>query len=223
MTSYIDTTLPKALRQASLQETYNFSCQCTLCSTPPDVDPRESMWCPKSCGGTCPLPIEGMLQLSERIDAIHLIFSQTTVFPNARNAMPSSKPQMQCRMLFASAKRRSIKQPPFSLKVRSCPLPHYPHLIPLCRPSQGAAAHNKPYSNPHLSRPYTIFTPAPRPRTPTPVSPHLLATFAANPGCTRRSHPGNNEVRHRAFVCPHVWASRTGHRAGGAREDLGSR
>lgn len=181
------------------------------------------MWCPKSCGGTCPLPIEGMLQSSERIDAIYLIFAQTTVFPDARNARPLSKPQTQCRMLFVSAKRRSIKRPPFSLKVRSCLLPHYPksHPIPLRRPSQGTAAHNKPYSNPDLSWPHTLFTPAPRPRALTPVSPHLLATFATDPGCARRSHPGNNEVKHRALFCPHVWTSRAGYSAGGAWEDPG--
>ncbi|KAF9458385.1 hypothetical protein BDZ94DRAFT_1226398 [Collybia nuda] len=58
LTSYIDTTLPKPLRQASLQETYNFFCQCALCRSSLDADPREAVWCPKSCGGTCPLPTE---------------------------------------------------------------------------------------------------------------------------------------------------------------------
>lgn len=58
VTSYIDTTLPKPLRQKQLQETYNFTCACNLCRSHPEVDPRESMWCPKSCGGTCPIPAE---------------------------------------------------------------------------------------------------------------------------------------------------------------------
>ncbi|KAF7350303.1 Histone-lysine N-methyltransferase ASHR1 [Mycena venus] len=49
LTAYIDTTLPKAMRQASLRETYLFSCTCTLCASAPDVvDPRESVSCPKS-------------------------------------------------------------------------------------------------------------------------------------------------------------------------------
>ncbi|KAF7349427.1 Histone-lysine N-methyltransferase ASHR1 [Mycena sanguinolenta] len=58
LTAYVDTTLPKAQRQASLRETYLFSCACTLCTSTLDVDPRESVWCPKSCGGLCPTPIE---------------------------------------------------------------------------------------------------------------------------------------------------------------------
>ncbi|KAI0635233.1 SET domain-containing protein [Trametes polyzona] len=56
--SYVDTTLPKRLRQQELAETYNFTCQCKVCARPPPVDPRESLWCPKNCGGTCPLPAE---------------------------------------------------------------------------------------------------------------------------------------------------------------------
>ncbi|EIW55654.1 SET domain-containing protein [Trametes versicolor FP-101664 SS1] len=56
--SYVDTTLPKDLRQKELTEVYNFTCQCKLCTKPPAVDPRESLWCPKKCGGTCPLPTE---------------------------------------------------------------------------------------------------------------------------------------------------------------------
>jgi len=59
LTAYIDTTLPLRSRQKSLQETYNFMCCCNLCSNPPNPDPRESLWCPKSCGGSCPLPTEG--------------------------------------------------------------------------------------------------------------------------------------------------------------------
>ncbi|KAJ7817361.1 SET domain-containing protein [Mycena olivaceomarginata] len=58
LTAYIDTTLPKALRQASLRETYLFSCACALCTFAAPVDPRESVWCPKACGGMCPTPTE---------------------------------------------------------------------------------------------------------------------------------------------------------------------
>ncbi|KAJ7135808.1 hypothetical protein C8R44DRAFT_952340 [Mycena epipterygia] len=58
LTAYVDTTLPKAMRQLSLRETYLFSCACEMCSSVPDVDPRESVWCPKGCGGMCPTPTE---------------------------------------------------------------------------------------------------------------------------------------------------------------------
>ncbi|KAH9985658.1 SET domain-containing protein [Russula compacta] len=57
-TSYIDTTLPRAQRQAALSASYDFSCQCALCSQPPEPDPREALACPKNCGGTCPFPSE---------------------------------------------------------------------------------------------------------------------------------------------------------------------
>ncbi|KAG6852989.1 hypothetical protein C0991_007705 [Blastosporella zonata] len=58
LTSYIDTTLPRHLRQKSLQETYNFECHCPLCDRTSEVNPRESVSCPKKCGGTCPIPTE---------------------------------------------------------------------------------------------------------------------------------------------------------------------
>ncbi|KAF9060323.1 SET domain-containing protein [Rhodocollybia butyracea] len=44
------------LRQQTLEETYNFTCACRLCTSINDVDPREAMNCPKNCGGLCPLP-----------------------------------------------------------------------------------------------------------------------------------------------------------------------
>ncbi|KAG2140635.1 hypothetical protein DEU56DRAFT_735015 [Suillus clintonianus] len=56
LTSYIDTTLPRSLRQAALKETYDFTCKCELCRDSNKIDPRESIWCPKSCGGMCPAP-----------------------------------------------------------------------------------------------------------------------------------------------------------------------
>ncbi|KAG5717679.1 Histone-lysine N-methyltransferase ASHR1 [Termitomyces sp. T112] len=60
LTSYIDTTLPKYLRQKSLKETYNFECRCTLCTSSLDLELREAVFCPKQCGGTCPIPLEGI-------------------------------------------------------------------------------------------------------------------------------------------------------------------
>jgi hypothetical protein len=62
-TAYIDTTLPTDQRQVSLKETYHFDCACSLCKLSSrdsiDLDPRESTWCPRSCGGTCSLPRQG--------------------------------------------------------------------------------------------------------------------------------------------------------------------
>ncbi|KAF9226289.1 SET domain-containing protein [Gyrodon lividus] len=59
LTAYMDTTLPKSQRQKVLEETYSFTCQCPLCTQDSTIiDPREAVWCPKSCGGTCPLPNE---------------------------------------------------------------------------------------------------------------------------------------------------------------------
>nr|GAT60413.1 predicted protein [Mycena chlorophos] len=57
LTAYIDTTLPRIQRQQALRETYNFDCRCSLC-TSDDPDPRESIWCPRKCGGFCPMPTE---------------------------------------------------------------------------------------------------------------------------------------------------------------------
>ncbi|KAG2363956.1 hypothetical protein BDR07DRAFT_1402899 [Suillus spraguei] len=56
LTSYIDTTLPRSLRQVALKETYDFTCQCELCHDDNKIDPRDSILCPKSCGGMCPAP-----------------------------------------------------------------------------------------------------------------------------------------------------------------------
>ncbi|KAF8886043.1 hypothetical protein CPB84DRAFT_1685242 [Gymnopilus junonius] len=60
LTAYIDTTLPSEKRQRILQDTYHFTCKCRLCSPPSHCPPdlREVMWCPKKCGGMCPLPTE---------------------------------------------------------------------------------------------------------------------------------------------------------------------
>ncbi|KAF8920146.1 SET domain-containing protein [Mucidula mucida] len=58
LTAYIDTTLPREFRRETLRATYHFDCQCQLCVRPPEVDPRESMRCPKLCGGVCALPTE---------------------------------------------------------------------------------------------------------------------------------------------------------------------
>ncbi|KAL0958187.1 hypothetical protein HGRIS_000350 [Hohenbuehelia grisea] len=58
LTSYIDTTVPRSLRQKSLVETYHFTCHCDLCTSESATDPRTSMACPKSCGGVCPIPTD---------------------------------------------------------------------------------------------------------------------------------------------------------------------
>jgi SET and MYND domain-containing protein len=61
LVSYIDTTLPRELRRNALQETYNFNCDCSLCSVDSEqkIDPRESVQCPSRCGGICKIPSEG--------------------------------------------------------------------------------------------------------------------------------------------------------------------
>lgn len=59
-TSYIDTTLPRVQRQEALSSSHNFTCRCELCSQPPVPDPREALVCPKTCGGACPFPSEGI-------------------------------------------------------------------------------------------------------------------------------------------------------------------
>ncbi|KAJ3512854.1 hypothetical protein NLJ89_g3280 [Agrocybe chaxingu] len=60
LTAYVDTTLPRDGRQKMLRETYHFTCRCQLCAPPPDspLDLREAMFCPKKCGGMCPIPTE---------------------------------------------------------------------------------------------------------------------------------------------------------------------
>lgn len=67
LTAYIDTTLPRDLRQKHLRETYHFTCCCNLCapSSGAPVDWREAMWCPKKCGGICPLPTERSFSLED--------------------------------------------------------------------------------------------------------------------------------------------------------------
>jgi hypothetical protein len=58
-TAYVDTTLPTALRRAALSETYRFDCSCSLCLQSTNLDPRETLWCPRACGGVCPFPQKG--------------------------------------------------------------------------------------------------------------------------------------------------------------------
>lgn len=64
LTAYIDVTLPREQRQKALKDTYNFTCECTLCAKTSSADPRATTWCPKSCGGTCPVPTEGIVMLT---------------------------------------------------------------------------------------------------------------------------------------------------------------
>ncbi|KAJ7053363.1 hypothetical protein C8F01DRAFT_1260703 [Mycena amicta] len=59
LTAYIDTTLPRTQRRQALKETYSFDCACILCEgQSKQMDPRESVWCVKRCGGMCPMPTE---------------------------------------------------------------------------------------------------------------------------------------------------------------------
>ncbi|EJD41974.1 hypothetical protein AURDEDRAFT_105699 [Auricularia subglabra TFB-10046 SS5] len=59
LTSYVDISLPRHLRRRDLKETYNFTCNCSACSSLDDPsvgDPRYAVWCPKGCGGVCRIP-----------------------------------------------------------------------------------------------------------------------------------------------------------------------
>ncbi|CAA7268850.1 unnamed protein product [Cyclocybe aegerita] len=60
LTAYVDTTLPRDVRQKMLRETYHFTCRCQLCTPPPEcpLDLREAMFCAKKCGGMCLVPTE---------------------------------------------------------------------------------------------------------------------------------------------------------------------
>lgn len=63
LTSYIDLTLPSRIRQRELKTRYLFDCVCTLCSRPRNdwIDPRESLDCPRRCGGRAWMPGEMLL------------------------------------------------------------------------------------------------------------------------------------------------------------------
>ncbi|KAH7096107.1 hypothetical protein BKA62DRAFT_720700 [Auriculariales sp. MPI-PUGE-AT-0066] len=58
LTSYIDISQPRHLRQSQLLGTYGFTCTCTLCSTTSEAlpDARWCVLCPRNCGGRCSLP-----------------------------------------------------------------------------------------------------------------------------------------------------------------------
>jgi hypothetical protein len=47
VTAYVDVTLPADLRQKTLQETYNFTCECVACIGGDGVDMRSCCYCPK--------------------------------------------------------------------------------------------------------------------------------------------------------------------------------
>ncbi|KAK7683554.1 hypothetical protein QCA50_013389 [Cerrena zonata] len=56
--SYVDISVSREARQKELKDVYNFTCRCSACSNQGKLDPRASVYCPKSCGGLCPLPTE---------------------------------------------------------------------------------------------------------------------------------------------------------------------
>lgn len=51
LAAYVDVTLPTELRQKSLEATYNFTCQCAVCTNTEEVDLRSSCYCPKCSEG----------------------------------------------------------------------------------------------------------------------------------------------------------------------------
>lgn len=60
LTSYVDLSIPRHLRQAELFDRYRFHCDCALCDKSKDpswLDPRESLMCvKKGCDGMAKLP-----------------------------------------------------------------------------------------------------------------------------------------------------------------------
>lgn len=61
LTSYVDLSIPKALRQAELFDRYRFTCDCLLCTRRERetdwIDPRESLACTKEkCDGMARMP-----------------------------------------------------------------------------------------------------------------------------------------------------------------------
>lgn len=61
LTSYVDVSLPRHLRQADLKKQYGFDCDCSLCSKDLNTaaDPRWSVFHPACAkNGTGPMPGE---------------------------------------------------------------------------------------------------------------------------------------------------------------------
>ncbi|KAF8579649.1 SET domain-containing protein [Ramaria rubella] len=79
LTAYIDTSLPTSQRQHALKETYNFTCQCPLCSST-KADSREILWCPKICGGMCLAPFDQELtEFTPRCTTCNEAFTQSAL------------------------------------------------------------------------------------------------------------------------------------------------
>ncbi|PWN42295.1 SET domain-containing protein [Ceraceosorus guamensis] len=67
-TAYVDLSDSYTKRRKTLSCTYSFECRCKICKVgskasslsgnAPWVDPRDSVWCPKKCGGWCAAPKE---------------------------------------------------------------------------------------------------------------------------------------------------------------------
>ncbi|CAK5272755.1 unnamed protein product, partial [Mycena citricolor] len=111
LTSYIDTTLPRHMRQEALLETYHFTCDCTLCSDAA-VDPRDAVWCPKrpECDGICRVPTDAiplslcakcravLRKTDEVIDAVRVGTEALAKAERVQFADPSKARQLASKM-----------------------------------------------------------------------------------------------------------------------------
>ncbi|CAK5272448.1 unnamed protein product [Mycena citricolor] len=111
LTSYIDTTLPRHMRQEALLETYHFTCDCTLCSDAA-VDPRDAVWCPKrpECDGICRVPTDDtplslcakcravLRKTDEVIDAVRVGTEALAKAERVQFAEPSKARQLASKM-----------------------------------------------------------------------------------------------------------------------------
>ncbi|KAG6834370.1 hypothetical protein H0H93_010086 [Arthromyces matolae] len=155
LTSYIDTTLPRHLRQSSLKETYNFDCQCTLCISTSSTDPRESIYCPKKCGGLCPIPLEDsslcqcttckavLKDNGAVIDAVHV----------GQEGLDKAE-ALQLQGLPANSSQTSML------------------ITYVSRPSKVTSTHNETHPDPYIMRTTTFLSSPPRPFPSPPLSSH---------------------------------------------------
>lgn len=70
LAAYVDVTLPTELRQKTLQATYNFTCQCTVCSGS-EINMRSACFCPKCSEGYVEIKTRGELTLVDTSESVY--------------------------------------------------------------------------------------------------------------------------------------------------------
>lgn len=183
LTAYIDTTLPTAKRQALLKDTYHFTCQCGLCKPTHGAtsDLREAMWCPKKCGGVCPVPTEG-----DRVSLSWSNVSNGRIIENSLTQCTRCKAPVKDTDAVLDALRvgqealDKAEALQFSGMFPTITLAEV--LTLLCRSRKGNSAHNEAGPHPDLRRTCTSVAPAPSTNTAQYVITHHPSTFGAA-GC----------------------------------------